>query len=155
MPHKDIDVRKAYRRRRYEKLMSEDPEYRSRRNEYFRNHRRNHPELGRAAQMKYKFGLSLEDIERMTAEQCGRCAICFRDLNGKPYVDHDHTCCPSQKSCGKCVRGLLCMMCNSAIGMMEDDIERLKSSIEYLEKYKNAESESWRQVNVGHQESSF
>lgn len=36
------------------------------------------------------------------------------------YIDHDHACCPGERSCGKCVRGLLCNSCNIAIGRYEN-----------------------------------
>lgn len=31
------------------------------------------------------------------------------------YVDHDHKCCSGDKSCGKCVRGILCPGCNTGM----------------------------------------
>ena len=49
--------------------------------------------------------------------QNGLCAICHR-ASGKSKrlaVDHDHACCPGPNSCGKCVRGLLCGVCNRVI----------------------------------------
>src|SRR6266496_914731 len=36
-------------------------------------------------------------------------------------IDHDHDCCPGSASCGKCIRGFLCGLCNSAIGMLNND----------------------------------
>jgi hypothetical protein len=34
----------------------------------------------------------------------------------RPFcVDHDHTCCPGEYTCGKCVRGLLCDDCNKKL----------------------------------------
>jgi recombination endonuclease VII len=38
-------------------------------------------------------------------------------------IDHDHNCCKTEKaSCGKCVRGLLCVSCNTALGIIERKI---------------------------------
>ena len=80
--------------------------------------RRTTPE-GRAAarweKLKYRYGLTREDYERILASQGGACAICERrSRKGENFsVDHDHSCCPGDvRTCGKCVRGLLCTNCN-------------------------------------------
>jgi hypothetical protein len=74
------------------------------------------------------------EYERRMKDQDGRCAIC-RTLNPHGYelsVDHDRRCCPGHRSCGKCVRGLLCQNCNAAIGMLGDDPDRLARAISYV-----------------------
>ncbi len=51
----------------------------------------------------------------------GGCAICGRPPKSyRLSVDHDHTCCPTDISCGRCVRGLLCAPCNRALGWVEN-----------------------------------
>lgn len=48
------------------------------------------------------------------------------------YVDHDHKCCPANRSCGKCIRGLVCGPCNFAMGLLGDDPQRVLGLIDYL-----------------------
>lgn len=56
-------------------------------------------------------------------------------------IDHDHNCCdipssdPGPVSCGECVRGLLCRQCNTALGMLQDDPDRILGLVEYLRRY--------------------
>jgi hypothetical protein len=48
-------------------------------------------------------------------------------------VDHQHSCCPGKSnSCGRCVRGLLCISCNSAIGMFDENVEVLRRAAAYV-----------------------
>lgn len=72
------------------------------------------------------------------------CAICATDLTVfaldhkkrfRPVhaVDHDHSCCPGGRSCGRCVRGILCRKCNVAIGYLNDDPALAKAVSDYLE----------------------
>ena len=58
----------------------------------------------------------------MIAGQGGLCAACKTD---KPkHVDHDH-------KTGR-VRGMLCYLCNQALGNVRDDMRRLQGLIDYL-----------------------
>ena len=84
---------------------------------------------------KYRTGLTDDDFAELLDMQNGRCAICgASEPGGKGtwHIDHDHACCPGARSCGKCVRGLLCGSCNLALGLMCDDIGRLQAAIVYL-----------------------
>ena len=73
------------------------------------------------------------------------CAICGTDLTAfaldhkrrlRPIhaVDHDHACCPGGRSCGSCVRGILCRKCNVAIGYLNDDPALAKAVSDYLDR---------------------
>lgn len=83
--------------------------------------RYNTPE-GRRAKLLKKYNLTHETFEALKEKQGGVCGICFRPLF--LVVDHDHVT-------GE-VRGLLCNQCNTGIGSLGDDIERLRSAIKYL-----------------------
>lgn len=90
-----------------------------------------------------KYRLSLEAYEAMLRAQGGCCAICRVESpsdirTGRFHVDHDHACCPGTKSCGKCVRGLLCHACNTALGNFHDDAGRLLAAVAYLNARKEA-----------------
>jgi Recombination endonuclease VII len=62
----------------------------------------------------------------MLEAQGNACAMCKRPFaaDERVFADHDHACCPAQvdqmaKTCGKCIRGLLCFRCNTALGYVE------------------------------------
>lgn len=77
------------------------------------------------------YNLTVEEYEAMMQEQEYSCAICYK-FSDKLVVDHDHSCCPGSKSCGQCVRGLLCTQCNSGIGFLKDNEFILYSAIDYI-----------------------
>lgn len=93
---------------------------------------------------KYKllwtqYRLSQDEVNRRLEEQGHGCAICETPIafqgDNLFTVDHDHACCDSHKSCGECVRALLCHLCNQALGSMRDDPSRLRAAAEYLERW--------------------
>lgn len=47
-------------------------------------------------------------------------------------VDHDHKCCPVNKMCDNCIRGILCHKCNTAAGLLDDDPNRMISLSMYI-----------------------
>lgn len=83
--------------------------------------------------MLWVYGVTQERFEQMLADQNG-CAICHRtEPTDKGWqVDHDHGCCPGFRSCGECVRGVLCAPCNVGLGAFGDDPERLAAAAAYL-----------------------
>jgi hypothetical protein len=86
-------------------------------------------------QLKRDFGITLAEYEAALAAQGGGCAACgvTEEGNGRMLaVDHDHACCPSRKTCGQCIRGLLCSACNLQLGRVADDIDRLEALVGYL-----------------------
>ncbi len=87
------------------------------------------------SQRKLKYGLEPERYQEWLEEQGHACAICEVPFTAKlrPHVDHDHSCCPDHaKSCGKCVRGLLCSSCNNGLGRFNDDPDILRKAADYL-----------------------
>lgn len=68
-----------------------------------------------------KYGITIEQYEQLLESQGGGCAICAapEPSNRRLAVDHDHACCPSEKTCGNCIRGLLCITCNVWLGFYE------------------------------------
>ena len=75
-------------------------------------------------QIKHKYGLSIEDFEKIKIEQSNQCSICRKEFVKTPHIDHCH-------KTGR-VRGLLCLKCNRGIGMLDDDVGNLERAINYL-----------------------
>ena len=64
------------------------------------------------------------------------CVICGIDLDvSSATVDHDHSCCVMDRSCGKCVRGFPCASCNAAMGLLGDSWQRTLYAAMYLAEY--------------------
>ena len=79
-------------------------------------------EYQRRVHLWINFGITLERYQAMLTAQGGCCAVCRRSASEFPrafHVDHDHACCPGKKTCGNCVRGLLCPNCNKNLGWVE------------------------------------
>ena len=81
----------------------------------------------RKNKMKTRYGITVEEYDRLFLKQEGKCKICGTtdtSPNKNFAVDHCHTT--------KVIRGLLCGACNKALGLMQDDVTRLTSAIQYL-----------------------
>lgn len=83
---------------------------------------------------RYKMGK--DEYQAILAEQGGCCAICRSPHSGARgfHVDHDHSCCPGEFTCGHCIRGLLCKSCNQLLGMAREDPTTLNAAIDYLKR---------------------
>lgn len=93
----------------------------------------------RDSQLRRHYGINLADYQEMLIAQGNTCAICPSTEpggNGTWHVDHDHTCCPGNISCGKCVRGLLCANHNTGLGMFDDNPEILRAAADYIERFR-------------------
>lgn len=88
------------------------------------------------ARLNRKYNITFDQYNKLLAAQGGGC-VCGAKLPGGVVryfnVDHDHACCPAGWSCGKCIRGLLCIRCNTILGLARDDAQQLTTLIKYLD----------------------
>ena len=101
-----------------------------------RSYRRMSPEKKAAkaakqypAHIRRRYGLTVEELATIREKQDDRCALCRREgkittRRNKLFVDHNH-------ATGR-VRGLLCLSCNQALGVLGDSVERLDRVVRYL-----------------------
>lgn len=96
--------------------------------EAVRRWRERNPTGHRRPHLRRRYGIELEAYEALFAAQRGRCAICGRRDSDvvKKVLCVDHVAGTSL------IRGLLCSRCNSAIGLLDHDPERLGRAIDYL-----------------------
>ena len=93
---------------------------------YSKTYRTNNKEARKNSLLKVRYGITLEQYNDLYQRQNAVCAVCHKpNSNGKPlFVDHNHTT-------GQ-VRGLLCSTCNTALGMLQEDITIISNLAEYL-----------------------
>jgi len=159
---KRLEIQKKYREKNQDKLNEKNREYRKNNKEIVKESNRKWAENNRdkvnAKQKRYtqkhsevikkkqyewyrnnkekvkefsllrKYNLSLEQYRKMLDTQEHKCLLCkisAKDTASKYLVvDHCH-------NTGK-IRGLLCNPCNTAIGLLKENIETIKNVIQYL-----------------------
>uniref|UniRef100_A0A6M3J8I1 Putative recombination endonuclease VII n=1 Tax=viral metagenome TaxID=1070528 RepID=A0A6M3J8I1_9ZZZZ len=104
-------------------------EHKERFQKHNREWKRTHKKEEREYQLKYNYGITVEDYNKMFTKQNGCCAICNLPETGRNRfgairlsVDHETGA----------VRGLLCHKCNKKLGFLEDYDFILKAR-KYLE----------------------
>lgn len=94
----------------------------------------------RHAKRARNYGLTPEELTALLdAGVCSACGTTEPGFHGWS-VDHDHSCCDTDSSCGECVRGILCRTCNVALGQVGDNIDHLEALLQYLVKWNNRAS---------------
>ena len=82
---------------------------------------------------KSRYGVTEEKYQELLTTQDNSCAVCKASFDEvKPCIDHDHNCCPGSKSCGKCVRGILCPSCLTLASLMETKFKYSNDLFNYL-----------------------
>lgn len=87
--------------------------------------------------MEHRYEITRDDYLALLEYQDGKCGACGVDrcaTGARLCIDHDHDCCPGKKSCGECIRGLLCRSCNVWVDRRESP-----QDMAYLARYAQLE----------------
>lgn len=92
----------------------------------------------RRYRVKHLYNLTHEEHVRLLEKQNHKCGIPGCDVAVTLFsdVDHNHACCAGPRSCGKCVRGILCHQHNNGLSFFEDNPQALLGAFEYLKECK-------------------
>lgn len=83
----------------------------------------------RAYAVNYKYKLTIEEYEKIISRGCEICGSTDRLV-----LDHNHEM--------GTIRGCLCHKCNTAIGLFDDNTEKLSRAINYLRKHSGPKPEN-------------
>jgi hypothetical protein len=87
-----------------------------------------------------KYGMTLKQMDALFRQNDFRCHRCNDGLTAfTTEIDHDHLCCSSIPTCGKCTRGALCSCCNK---LLSGEWCASNPEDQYLVAYKNRRAES-------------
>ena len=145
MPYRNKEAEAAYKKAYYEEnkevIAAYRKAYREKNKEVIAASQKRYREKNKEALVAYnkryhilsKYGLTLEERNKMQVEQGNACKICLREFNDEIgcCVDHCHTS-------GK-IRGLLCQSCNKGLGHFRDNTLDLARALEYLEDAEDSE----------------
>ena len=123
------EYRRKYRETHREQIRASDKIHREQNKDKLKQYRDANKGNHRKWKLQAKYGLTLEQMEQMFTSQNGQCDICQKEFEkgSNIHVDHNH-------NTGK-VRQLLCSNCNTAIGLLHDNVQILANAIEYLNKW--------------------
>jgi len=95
---------------------------------YREKHKEKVLEIERKSKLKMTYGITPEQYDHMLKKQDGKCTICAAKKPGGRtkmfFIDHCHN--------NGNVRGLLCMRCNTGLGLFLDNPKFLLNAISYL-----------------------
>lgn len=100
---------------------------RERRREYYAANRTTLLEKQRESRLR-GYGLTPESFDALVSLQANKCALCETPFESRReiHVDHDHS---NDK-----VRGLLCIVCNHALGALGDDPVGIEKALRYTQR---------------------
>lgn len=97
--------------------------------EYYKKDPERYKEKSRNQKSYKRHGITEDQYNQLISLHNGMCHLCLS--RPATVIDHDHNCC-NHRSCGKCVRGVLCTSCNTAIGMLKENLETIHRIEEYV-----------------------
>lgn len=119
---------KEYRQRpemkQRQKEYNQRPEAKQHKKEY--EQRPEKKQKVRNSKMKWRYGITIKDYDLMLIEQNNKCKICNKEFKKGQNIctDHNH-------NTGK-IRGLLCLNCNTILGLSYENENILNNAIKYL-----------------------
>lgn len=78
----------------------------------------------------HKHHISKDKYDELVSLYDGNCHSCKE--RPAMNIDHDHSCCSTRFSCGKCIRGVLCSQCNTSLGLLLDNKVYILRLLEYI-----------------------
>lgn len=107
---------------------------RKRINNYRKVNRQEIRKQERSQKLKKNFGIDITQYEQMFIAQNGKCACCCKEeikkIRGRIIdlaVDHNHKT--------NEIRELLCVKCNTALGLLDDSVENIEKLLSYRRKF--------------------
>lgn len=143
--HKCLPCHTKLERKRQNEFWANNPEYREPHNAKGKINRIKNPDKrssdmkSRPDRVKRLYGVTYEHVVQTLANQFGRCANigCCKEISletqgmrsNRAVIDHNHTT-------GK-FRALLCITCNTTLGILETQTEKVLGLMDYMRKHNN------------------